>query len=342
MVHSAANALYNSIQDPKHCPRLVRAHPLGGYREVRVSFAAVHKDIPPAANPADEQGEGECRSQRSRSSCSSESSPDGHRKCSPASLAAYRASLTIGEQSARRFVEDPAAVVGLELRRALGEEDSLYIRPAIRRAIQPFKPKKSEGIRGAIAAYVKKTYSPQEKWESLADVQGRNGLLDSVSVISGTDTVLGSFKSPELSGKHGAADQTRHGLPACDWSLHGVDSERAEHQKSLPELEKELMTVFEDALRHGTVRLADHDCPCYCDDTSLPTHQSHPRHEADDTSLSTQQSYPRHEAGQKALGFREILYMKVGLQRLIAAGSPERSEPVCPPPPVLATGVASV
>ena len=211
----------------------------------------------------------------------------------------------------RRFVEDPAAVV----------DDSLYIRPAIRRAIQPFKPKKPEGIRGAIAAYVKKTCTPQEKWESLVEVQGRDGLLDSISVISGADTVLGSFKSPELSGKHGAADQTRHGLPACDWSLHGADSERAANAKPVEELEEELMAVFADALSHGTVRLTDNAC--------------------DHTCLSTHQSQPRIEASHKAPGFRKILWTKMGLQRLIGARSPGRSEPVpLSYPPVLATGVA--
>jgi hypothetical protein len=153
-------------------------------------------------------------------------------------------------------------------------------------------------------------------------VQGRDGLLDSVSVISGADTVLGSFKSPELSGKHGAADQTRHGLPACDWSLHGVESERAAQTKTVEELEEELMAVFEDALSHGTVRLTDRAC--------------------DHTCSSTHQSHPRLEASQKAHGFRGILWTKLGLQRLIGAGSPGRSEPVCPPPPppVLATGLS--
>merc|ERR1712167_346416 len=70
--------------------------------------------------------------------------------------------------------------------------------------------------------------------------------------------------------EHGTSDQVRHGLPVCDWSLHGLDSERALHPKTTQELQTELMALFEDALRHGTVTLTDDKC----DLAHLHSHQS--------------------------------------------------------------------
>jgi hypothetical protein len=199
LAHSAANSLYNCIQDVRQRSQaVVRARALGGYREVCVKIADGHCVIP------------------------------------------------------RAEVQDRAAVV----------DDSLYFRPALRRSpIAPFKPQK-EGIRGAIAAYVKSSFAQQETWESLADVQARDDshqsyLMDSISVISGADTV--QEKSPDVS-KSGASDQTRHGLPACDWSLHGLDSQRAAHPKTTEELQSELMALAEEALLHGTIKLTDRNC----------------------------------------------------------------------------------
>ena len=50
----------------------------------------------------------------------------------------------------------------------------------------------------------------------------------------------------------------RHDLKACGWSLHGLDSQRAA-RKTTEELQTELMTLVEDALRQGTVMLTDHN-----------------------------------------------------------------------------------
>ena len=60
--------------------------------------------------------------------------------------------------------------------------------------------------------------------------------------------------------EHWAADQTRHGLPACDWSLHGLDSQRAAHPKTTEELQSELMALVDDALLQGTIMLTDSNC----------------------------------------------------------------------------------
>lgn len=254
LVHSAANALYNCIQDVRQrSPDVVRARALGGYREFCVKIADGHSVIPRAGERA-----------ASRSPARDGEGARGSRRCSQSPQGARRS----GSRSARapdknsplaspRTVgppqqHDPAAVV----------DDSLYIRPAIRRRpIAPFKAQK-DGIRGAIAAYVKSSFAPHEKWESLADMQARDesdqaNLMDTMSVISGADTV--QAKSHDVS-EHWVSDQTRHGLPTCDWSLHGLDSQRAAHPKTVEELQSELMALVDDALIHGTIILTDSNC----------------------------------------------------------------------------------
>ena len=130
---------------------------------------------------------------------------------------------------------------------------SVYIRPAIRRGIEPYaKAKVATSIGDAISSFVKHGFAYEEKWTALEDYeqeQSRHSILsDSISIISGTDTVLAGFKTPDVSA---------HGY---DWSLHG--HQRTE-SKSPEELRDELMALVCDYEEAGHIRIVS---------GALPTH----------------------------------------------------------------------
>jgi hypothetical protein len=153
------------------------------------------------------------------------------------------------------FAEDPAAVV----------DNPRYTRPALhRKPIKPFAAHK-EDMRGAIASYLE--------------------MESSIVVISHSDHSDTVKANSHDVSEHGSSDETRHGLAACDWSLHGLDSQREARPKTTDELQTELMALVEDALRYGTVTFTDHSC--------------------DLASLSSRQSQ---EAGGPKPGLRESIW----------------------------------
>lgn len=109
-------------------------------------------------------------------------------------------------------------------------EDShgpLYIRPAIRPGIQPFKPK---SLGESFTDLIKKSFTKEEKWEALQELQQQDEsrhshLSFSVSVISGADTAIGEYKSPEASF-HGDEFEVESGQ---EESHHGCRHPPSDH-----------------------------------------------------------------------------------------------------------------
>lgn len=124
----------------------------------------------------------------------------------------------------------------------------LYIRPALRRGIKPYaKEKASTSIGNSISCFIKRTFAQDDQWSGLNDYQqdqSRHSILsDSISVISGADTCLAGFKTPEVS---------EHGY---DWSLHGIGGQKCCQPKSDDDLQAELMAVFDEVVKTGHVKI---------------------------------------------------------------------------------------
>lgn len=226
LINSAANGLVNCIiSDVSHrapgvsatavlgvnCRRASAQGGSKGYREVNVSFANGH-------------------------TCIDDSISNGTSECSRISSGA-----TLPDRA--REDDDPES------------DNSLYIRPAIWGGIQPYsKPVARSSLSASISAFVKSNFSTEEKWRDLQDVQAespdsdqdfsRHSILsDSMSVISGASTFLGTYKTPDVSA---------HGY---DWSLHGVDSMKCNTEKTVELLQNELLTAFVEAKRCGSVKV---------------------------------------------------------------------------------------
>ena len=135
------------------------------------------------------------------------------------------------------------------------QSSPVYIRPAIRRGIQPYdKAKTSNSIGNAISSFVKHSFSHEDEWTTLEDYeqeQSRHSILsDSISIISGADTVLAGFKTPEVSA---------HGY---DCSLHGHQAALTK-SKSVEELRAELMAMVHEVEEAGHIRIVSGDLPTY-------------------------------------------------------------------------------
>lgn len=132
---------------------------------------------------------------------------------------------------------------------------SLYIRPALRRGIKPYgqQEKANTSLGSSITSFIKGTFAHEDKWAALQDYQqdqSRHSILsDSISIISGADTVMAGFKTPDVS---------EHGY---EWSLHGVPSHKCSQTKSINALQDELLTVLRDRVQTGHVKLVSGALP---------------------------------------------------------------------------------